>query len=100
MVRIVGLGRDVDIQSFDVSRFRKFRPDTNQYDRQLARLRALGKDVTSIEAAVGSALDNLSGRGAARLCNLRRTAKRGNRDDDLFDRAVVGRPAVILFCIF
>ncbi len=63
MVRIVGLGRDVDIQSFDVSRFRKFRPDTNQYDRQLARLRALGKDVTSIEAAVGSALDNLSGEG-------------------------------------
>jgi SWI2/SNF2 ATPase len=46
--------------SFDISRFRQAAPAPEQYERQLRRLIATGKEVQAIESAVRGALRNLS----------------------------------------
>ena len=46
--------------AFDISRFSHTAKPKNQYERQLQRLRATGKEVECIEAAVKGALENLS----------------------------------------
>ncbi|MBL1255429.1 Z1 domain-containing protein [Methylocystis sp. Sn-Cys] len=45
---------------FDIKRFRKSDSPTDQYERQLKRLRDSNKEVSSIEAAVGEAVRNIS----------------------------------------
>lgn len=44
---------------FDINRFKKSEPPTNQYERQLRRLSDSRKEVTAIEAAVRSAIRNI-----------------------------------------
>jgi hypothetical protein len=44
---------------FDVLKFKSFRPDVNQYQRQLKRLKSGRKGTESIEAAVSDASSNL-----------------------------------------
>jgi hypothetical protein len=48
---------------FDPSQFRKQGQSNAQYERQLRRVTCAGKEVDSIEAAVGGALANLNGAG-------------------------------------
>jgi hypothetical protein len=48
---------------FDIDRFRKSEPATNQYERQLRRLTAAGKEVIAIEAAVRDAVRNMDTHG-------------------------------------
>lgn len=49
---------------FEIGKFTSRHEPTPQYERQLQRLRAGGKEVTSIEAAVRDAVRNLEERGA------------------------------------
>lgn len=48
---------------FDINRFKKTEPPTNQYERQLKRLTDANKEVVSIEAAVREAVRNIGDDG-------------------------------------
>lgn len=48
------------VPGFDINRFKKTEPPTNQYERQLKRLTDASKEVVCIEAAVREAVRNIS----------------------------------------
>jgi len=48
------------MQNFDITRFKKSGSPTNQYERQLKRLKLASKEVVCIEAAVGKSIRNIN----------------------------------------
>ena len=77
--------------SFDPSKFVRAEPPSDQYQRQLARLRESKKQVDCIEAAVDGAVRNLSPNERRSFVIYGEPPKRQDRNDDLPYRAAFRR---------
>lgn len=77
-------------KSFNLHRFKAIDPAADQYERQLRRLIDDGADVTCIEKAVQGALKKPLRRWSSRVCNLRRTTKWKDGDDDMPYGKIIG----------